>query len=241
MLLRPGLCRFGCRVVSLSDGLCRGSTGRPLARCLWVLFQRPPARTGRDRFGSSGSPMTTAWLGHAGHSIPFRRSASRVPPGLEVSDHLASFALLPAFPDSLVGRYSHDYYEASVAIGLAPLGDPTFVLVVRIERDLGGQLISLNALTGHRSTSRRLRRPSHDVDTGCGTGFMRLSGGCVFASSGDLAIRQSSYSPYHAGPAAPRFIRLTTTAAFLAGYCSLHLSDPGEPSDPGTSLRVPPG
>ena len=86
-----------------------------------------------------------------------------------------------------------------------------------------------------------MRRPSHDVDTGCGTGFMRLSGGCVFASSGDLAIRQSSYSPYHAGPAAPRLIRLNTIAAFLACYCSLHLSDPGEPSDPGTSLRVPPG
>jgi hypothetical protein len=97
-----------------------------------------------------------------------------------VSDHLASFALQAAFPPSLMGRDSHDYYEASVAIGLAPLGDPTFVLVVRIERDLGGRLISLNTLTGHRSTSRRLRRLSHDVDTGCGTGFMRLSGGCVF-------------------------------------------------------------
>ena len=33
--------------------------------------------------------------------------------------HLAPFALYPAFPDSLAGRYSHDYYEASVTIGLA--------------------------------------------------------------------------------------------------------------------------
>ena|SRR6266545_5763996 len=62
-----------------------------------------------------------------------------------------------------------------------------------------------------------------------------------FSSSGDSAIRQSSYSPYHAGPAAPRFIRLNTTAAFLACCCSLNLSDPGKPSGPGTSLRVPPG
>jgi len=36
-----------------------------------------------------------------------------------VPDHLAPFALCPAFPDSLAGRYSRDYYEASVAIGLA--------------------------------------------------------------------------------------------------------------------------
>jgi hypothetical protein len=31
-----------------------------------------------------------------------------------MSDHLAPFALRAAFPPSLVGRYSHDYYEASV-------------------------------------------------------------------------------------------------------------------------------
>jgi hypothetical protein len=31
-----------------------------------------------------------------------------------MSDHLASFALRTAFPSSLVRRYSHDYYEASV-------------------------------------------------------------------------------------------------------------------------------
>jgi hypothetical protein len=44
-----------------------------------------------------------------------------MPFSLVMSDHLAPFALLPAFPDSLVGRDSHDYYEACVAIGLAPL------------------------------------------------------------------------------------------------------------------------
>ncbi|PZG22090.1 hypothetical protein C1J01_04790 [Nonomuraea aridisoli] len=42
-----------------------------------------------------------------------------LPIGL-VSDHLASFALQAAFPPSLTGRDSGDYYEASVAIGLAP-------------------------------------------------------------------------------------------------------------------------
>ena len=38
-----------------------------------------------------------------------------------VSDHLFPFALQAAFPPSLVGRYSHDYYGNSVAIGLASL------------------------------------------------------------------------------------------------------------------------
>jgi hypothetical protein len=38
-----------------------------------------------------------------------------------MSDHLFPFALFPDFPDSLVGRYSHDYYGNSVTLGLAPL------------------------------------------------------------------------------------------------------------------------
>ena len=56
---------------------------------------------------------------HAGHPAPFRGSAFRIPPDLVVSDHLAPFARLwTALPPSLVRRYSHDYYEATVAIGL---------------------------------------------------------------------------------------------------------------------------
>jgi len=38
-----------------------------------------------------------------------------------MSGHLAPFALHPVFPDSLTGRYSRDYYEASVTIGPASL------------------------------------------------------------------------------------------------------------------------
>jgi len=34
--------------------------------------------------------------------------------------HLVPFALRLAFPISLVGRDAHDYYETSVAVGLAP-------------------------------------------------------------------------------------------------------------------------
>src|ERR1700730_1287331 len=32
-----------------------------------------------------------------------------------------------------------------------------------------------------------------------------------------------------------------TAVTFLACYCPLPVSRPGQPSDPGTSLRVPPG
>jgi hypothetical protein len=42
-------------------------------------------------------------------------------PGLVVSDHLAPFALIPAFPDFVAGRYSGDYYGAPVTIGFASL------------------------------------------------------------------------------------------------------------------------
>ena len=40
---------------------------------------------------------------------------------LPASSHLFSFALQAAFPLSLAGRNSRDYYENSVTIGLAPL------------------------------------------------------------------------------------------------------------------------
>jgi len=39
---------------------------------------------------------------------------------LLVSDHLCPFALWTAFPSSLAGRDSCDYYGHCVAVGLAP-------------------------------------------------------------------------------------------------------------------------
>jgi hypothetical protein len=39
-----------------------------------------------------------------------------------MSSHLCPFALWTAFPPSVVGRYSHDYYGYSVTLGLAPRG-----------------------------------------------------------------------------------------------------------------------
>jgi hypothetical protein len=73
-----------------------------------------------------------------------------------MSDHLAPFALQTAFPSSSVGRNSHDYYEASVAIGLAPRRRSHVRLCRTKQRDVGGSLISFNALAGHRPVSRRM-------------------------------------------------------------------------------------
>jgi hypothetical protein len=79
-----------------------------------------------------------------------------------------------------------------------------------------------------------------DADAGHGTG----SG--VFPVDGGLhrwrlGFRQFSF---HRIPRVPQHltpVRLGTTAAFLACSGPLHLSDPGKPSDPRTSLRVLPG
>ena len=99
-------------------------------------------------------------------------------PSMSKSNRLAPFALWTAFPSSLAGRYACDYYGASVTHeARASMDDPTFVPVVRIERDLGAPLISFNSLIGNRSASRRVRRPSSHVVAGIGTGVRRLSDG----------------------------------------------------------------
>jgi hypothetical protein len=56
-----------------------------------------------------------------------------------------------------------------------------------------------------------------------------------------LGFRQSSFHHIPRVPQHPQPVRLGQATAFLACSCPLHLSDPGQPSDPGTSLRVPPG
>jgi hypothetical protein len=65
--------------------------------------------------------------------------------------HLAPLALRTAFPSSLAGRDSGDYYGASVAMGLAPDRRSHVRHCRTWQRDVGVPLISLHALTGHRS------------------------------------------------------------------------------------------
>ena len=116
-----------------------------------------------------------------------------------MSGHLAPFALQAAFPPSLAGRDSGDYYGASVALGLAP-GRRSHVRPCRTwQRDLGVPLISLNALTGHRSWSRRLRRRSstHVAGPAPVSGVVPADVNFHLLETGIQAIK---LSPCHAGP-----------------------------------------
>src|SRR6266446_5477179 len=53
----------------------------------------------------------------------------------------------------------------------------------------------------------------------------------------EIGIQAIQLSPCHAGPPAPRSIRLDTTAGFLACSCPLYLSAPGKPVDPEIFLQ----
>ena len=83
--------------------------------------------------------------------------AFRIPSVPRVSSHLAPLALRTTFPSSLVGRYSHDYYGASVAIGFASRRRSHVRRCRTVQREVGAPLISLNVLTGHRFAPRRMR------------------------------------------------------------------------------------
>src|SRR5262249_49421252 len=101
--------------------------------------------------------------------------------------------------------------------------------------------ISLNTLVGYRSASRRLHRPGVYADAGCGAGYRRLSGGRGVAPSGDcdtgnpaLALSRGSHSASLHTPEHDRcFPGMLLFPDTVSGR--------GKPSDPGTSLRVPPG
>src|SRR5687768_3486573 len=56
----------------------------------------------------------------------------------------------------------------------------------------------------------------------------------------EIRIQAIQLWPYHAGPATRRSQCLDTAMTSMACCCPLHLSDPGKPSEPGTSLQVPP-
>jgi hypothetical protein len=81
-----------------------------------------------------------------------------------------------------------------LAFGRRARGWPRPCLVACIEHDLGVPLISLNSLTGNRSTPRRLRRPGIYADTGSGAGYRRLSGGWDVASSGDWDLSNPAFA-----------------------------------------------
>lgn len=141
-------------------------------------------------------------------------------------NRLAPFALWTAFPSSLVGRDSYDYYEASVAIGLAPRRRSRVrpCCTYRAERRWPTHLLECPHWAS--PAPRRLRRRIRDVDAGhgTGTGVFPVGGGLHHPEIGLQAIQ---LSPYSAGPAAPRTSTPGAVTAFLACDCPLHLSDPG--------------
>ncbi len=68
-----------------------------------------------------------------------------MPPLLGVSGHLSPFALYTAFPCSLDGRHTVDYYEDSGTVGLAPRRRSRVPCSTeRVEHDVGVPLIPLN-------------------------------------------------------------------------------------------------
>jgi hypothetical protein len=186
-----------------------------------VLLRAASRRTGRDGFPIirlSSDRCLSGMGAHAGHPAPVRRSALRIPPGRVMSDHLASFALRTAFPPSLAGRDSGDYYEASVAIGLASRRRSRVRPCHTSQRDVGGPLISFNTLAGRRPVLRRLRRPPTtptqntapvSVTFPADENLHRL----------EIRLQAIQLSPYHAGP--PDTPPLTTGPGRRVGWHAL--------------------
>ncbi len=101
-----------------------------------------PLRTVRDRFRVtrlSGGGLAPVQPSHITCASPCK------------AIHLDCFALCVAFPHSLVGHHSHDYYQSSVAISLSEgrrsrVSSRCYVLAT----DVGHPLISLLDLIDHR-------------------------------------------------------------------------------------------
>jgi hypothetical protein len=145
-----------------------------------------------------------------------------------------------AFPSSLAGRDSYDYYGTCVAIGLASRRRSHVRPCRTSERDLGGPLISLNTLAGHRSAFRKLPRLCFITAAEHGTGFKRLSDGWEVASTGDWASGNSAFAISRGSPSAPPLT--SGPGHWFPGMLlspltfRLRVSH----SDPETSSRVPP-
>lgn len=140
---------------------------------------------------------------HAGHHVPVRRSALRLPSRLVMPGHLACFALCPAFPDPLAGRNSCDYYQASVAIGLASRRRSRVrpCCTYRAERRRPTHLLECPHWAS--PMPRRVRRQIRNTSAEHGTGFGRLASGCRLASSGDLASGNSALAIFRGSRSAP--------------------------------------
>jgi hypothetical protein len=125
-----------------------------------------------------------------------------------------------AFPSSLAGRDSGDYYGHCVAIGLAPVRRSHVRLCHTSERDLGVPFVSFNALGGHRSWPRRsFGKSLATLPKGPAPVCRRLSGGCCVAPSGDWDSGNPAFAISRRAPQQPVPYAWARAAGFLACYC----------------------
>jgi hypothetical protein len=114
-----------------------------------------------------------------------------------------------------------------------------FTTAVRSKRDLGVLSVSLNALTGHRSSPRRIAAGAQDqTAAGAGAGYGCLSGGCSITPSGDWDSGNPTFALSRGSPSAPP-LASGHGHWFSAMLFSLTvLSDSGKASDPEISPLI---
>ena len=145
----------------------------------------------------AGAALPSRWT-----SAPVRRYALRIPPGLATSDHLVCFALWTAFPPSLAGRDSCDYYQTSVAIGLASRRRSHVRPRCTYRAELRWPTHLLECPHWASPAPQRLHRQISDTDAEHGTGsdVFPVDGGLHLL---EIRLQAIQLSPYSAGPAAP--------------------------------------
>jgi hypothetical protein len=159
-----------------------------------------------------------------------QRSASRrlpCPPAV----HLRPFALCVAFPRSLVGRDSDDYYGLSVTIGLAPHRPSRFPSVRDVLARRRWLVRPLQWAHCPPPTRRRVPVSATWTPSPGGPATDAVIGERVLASL-ETELQAIRPSPYRAGLAEQGHKRLLAISAFPPCYCPLWLSPPGEVGDP---------
>jgi len=191
-----------------------GHTGRPPARCLWVRsFSGGPRSEPDGRLSAHPALQRFHVRFAADFRLPRARRIAVAVSALcitHTSRHpvllhrLAPFALRAAFPPSLAGRYSRDYYGASVTRGLA---SPQVIPRSSLSYVLARPRPPAHLLECPRWASPRhwrCARTQRHADAVPGTGFVRLSGGGKVYPGWRLGFRQSSFSHIARVPSARR-------------------------------------
>jgi len=170
---------------------------------------------------------------HLPRSTASRSSAYHQPPSAFVTHHFAylrSWWCPVTCAPSPCGRPSRPPWQVVTPAtttgtvspwGSRPVGDPTFVSAIRVERDVGAPLISFNALAGHRSDPRRLAASTaYTLPQGrrrFQASFRRAS----FCAFWRLGFSQSRFRHITRAPQPPAPYAWARAAGFLACCCPL--------------------